>query len=73
MTTRATYNLPPPPSAELGAALERYVADQLPAKVTLHRLPERQGLIKGRHWGAQKASGEVLIFLDSHVEPCDKW
>ena len=49
------------------------MADQLPDKVSLHRLPERQGLIKGRHRGAELATGEVLIFLDSHVEPCDDW
>ena len=61
------------PTEELGAPLERYLADSLPDKVSLHRLPERQGLIKGRHRGAQLARGEVLIFLDSHVEPCDKW
>ncbi|XP_043190738.1 probable N-acetylgalactosaminyltransferase 9 [Amphibalanus amphitrite] len=58
---------------ELGEPLERYVSDHLPSKVTLHRLKERHGLIRGRHWGAQQASGPVLIFLDSHVEPCDTW
>ncbi|XP_037077934.1 polypeptide N-acetylgalactosaminyltransferase 1-like [Pollicipes pollicipes] len=59
--------------AELGVQLERYVAQQLPAKVRLLRLRERQGLIKGRHWGAERAGGQVLIFLDSHVEPGQQW
>lgn len=34
--------------------------------VTLTRLPKQEGLIKARRIGVEQATGEVLIFLDSH-------
>ena len=37
-------------------------------KVKLVTAPERLGLIRARIFGAKQASGEVLVFLDSHVE-----
>ncbi|KAM6934046.1 polypeptide N-acetylgalactosaminyltransferase 5 [Xenentodon cancila] len=46
--------------------LDQYMA-QFP-KVRILRLKERQGLIRARLAGAAVAKGEVLTFLDSHVE-----
>ncbi|XP_057709362.1 polypeptide N-acetylgalactosaminyltransferase 5 [Corythoichthys intestinalis] len=46
--------------------LDKYMANF--PKVRILRLKERQGLIRARMVGAAAAKGEVLTFLDSHVE-----
>ncbi|EDQ88694.1 uncharacterized protein MONBRDRAFT_25909 [Monosiga brevicollis MX1] len=53
--------------------------DELPAdikamdKIKYIRLPSRQGLIRARTAGADAATGEVLCFLDSHIEVNRDW
>lgn len=56
---------------ELKGKLEDYVA-KFP-KIKLIRAVEREGLIRGRMLGAKHASGEVLVFLDSHCEVNKEW
>ncbi len=57
----------------LGGKLERYIQRKFPSKVRLKRLHERNGLIKARLVGAELATGDVLMFLDSHCECGDDW
>lgn len=52
--------------------LDDYIAVHLP-KVKVIRLPERSGLITARLAGAKAATGDVLLFLDSHTEPNTNW
>lgn len=42
-------------------------------KVRYYRLPERSGLIRARLYGAARASGSVLFFIDSHCEVNTGW
>lgn len=55
----------------LNQQLENYIKG-IP-KVKLVRTKKREGLIRGRLVGANAASGEVIVFLDSHCEVNTKW
>jgi polypeptide N-acetylgalactosaminyltransferase len=58
---------------ELYEPLEKYVAENFGGKVKVFHNPTRLGLIVTRLEGAKKASGEVIVFLDSHMEVVTNW
>lgn len=58
---------------ELYEPLERYVADNFMKTVEVIHNPTRLGLIVTRLEGAKRATGEVIVFLDSHMEVTTNW
>ncbi|RWS29312.1 polypeptide N-acetylgalactosaminyltransferase 11-like protein, partial [Leptotrombidium deliense] len=60
-------------TAETEEKLTNFVQSNFDNRVKLLRTPERSGLIRARIFGAQHASGSVLIFLDSHCEVNNNW
>jgi polypeptide N-acetylgalactosaminyltransferase len=58
----------------LGETLENYTKQKIfDGKIKIHRNEKREGLIRGRMIGARLATGDILVFLDSHMEVNFGW
>ena len=55
----------------LKSKLDDYL-EQFP-KIKIIRLKTRHGLIRARLEGIKVCQGDILVFLDSHVEVIDGW
>ena len=53
--------------------LDDHLATHFDGKVKVVHQARREGLIRTRLTGAKAATGQVLIFLDSHVEANINW
>lgn len=53
---------------DLKAPLELEVKALPTNKVKIQRNTQREGLIRSRVFGARNSTGDVLLFLDSHIE-----
>jgi len=53
--------------------LDEHLASHYAGKVKVIHADKREGLIRTRLLGAHAATGEVMIFLDSHVEANTNW
>lgn len=52
--------------------LENYIK-RFKGKVKLYRTSQREGLVRARVIGAEKATGDVIIVLDAHCECVTNW
>ncbi|KAG5667458.1 hypothetical protein PVAND_015438 [Polypedilum vanderplanki] len=58
---------------ELYEPLQKYVKKNFGKIVKIKNLKERKGLIVTRLEGANEATGEILVFFDSHIEVNINW
>jgi len=60
--------------AEECERVKEYIKKEWPDGVVKYvRTKKRSGLIRARIAGAEAATGDVLIFLDSHCEAAEGW
>lgn len=56
-----------------GPLLENYVKSVFNDKVRILYSMEQLGLIRGRLFGIEAATGEVVVVFDSHMEMRERW
>jgi polypeptide N-acetylgalactosaminyltransferase len=60
-------------SEHLHKKIKEFVNNNFNNKVKYYKTEQREGLIRAKIFGAKKATGNVLIFLDSHIEVNKIW
>ncbi|KAL7671158.1 hypothetical protein ACOME3_006066 [Neoechinorhynchus agilis] len=58
---------------ELKTSLDEYCETHFGNLVQIYRAPRRLGLIQGKNFGAKKATGDIVVFLDAHCEANIGW
>jgi len=58
---------------ELKKPLDDYCREHFGDIVKIYRLEKRLGLIAGKNYGGRKATGDVIVFLDAHIEATIGW
>ncbi|XP_075162746.1 N-acetylgalactosaminyltransferase 6-like [Haematobia irritans] len=58
---------------ETDQSLYSYIKANFAQKIRIVHLKQRNGLIRARLQGARRAKGEVLVFLDAHIEVNVNW
>lgn len=53
--------------------VSKFIKINYDKKVKYFKLNKREGLIRARTFGAKHATGETLVFLDSHIEVNNIW
>lgn len=53
--------------------VQKYANENWPSKIKFYKTEKNEGLIRAKMFGAAKASGEILVFLDSHCEVQQNW
>ena len=58
---------------ELKQPLDDYCAKHFGSIVKIYRAPRRLGLIAAKNYGGLRATGDVIVFLDAHIEANNGW
>ena len=58
---------------EMKEPLDKYCQEHFGDIVKILRPPKRLGLIAAKNYGGRQATGDVVVFLDAHIEANHGW
>jgi hypothetical protein len=58
---------------EMKKPLDDYCEEHFGDIVKILRPPKRLGLIAAKNYGGRQATGDVVVFLDAHIEANEGW